>query len=191
VPDPDPLLTEPFTTVTANCAPLANCVAGTVADSWVALMYVVGSAMPPTWTALLLTNPEPDTVSVSALDPAVMVAGLMDAMAGVGVLAPPPAEPPEPALEAGLELPPPHPFTKPTAPSPKTEARKQTKESLNRLKAQTLSKGPSFPTAVNSLLDGLQLSNITCRQSFASHLLVTSPKDGSGVGETLMTWALQ
>jgi hypothetical protein len=151
VPDPDPLLTDPFTTATANCAPLANWVAGTVADSWVALMYVVGSAMPPTWTTLLLTNPEPDTVSVSALDPAVIVVGLIDKMAGVAVLPLPPAELPEP-LEAALVLPPPQPFSKAAATGPKTKPRKQTKESLNRFNAQNLSKRPSFPGAISFLL---------------------------------------
>lgn len=133
---------------------------------------MVGSAVVPTWTTLVLRNPEPVTVSVSAPDPAVIVAGLMDEMAGVGVVAPPPADPPEPELEAGLELPPPHPFTKATAPRPKTKARKRTKESHN---PQTLSKCPTFPNAVNSIV-GLQLSNITRPQSFASHLLVTNLK---------------
>ena len=72
---------------------------------------MVGSAVVPTWTTLVLKNPEPDTVSVSALDPAGIVAGLMDETAGVGVVEPSPAEPPGPELEAGTELPPPHPFT--------------------------------------------------------------------------------
>jgi hypothetical protein len=96
----------------------------------------------------------------------------MDEMAGAGVVAPPPADPPEPEPEAGPELPPPHPFTKAMTPRPKTKARKRTEESQN---PQTLSKRPSFPNAVNSIV-GLQLSNITRRQSFASHLLVTSLK---------------
>jgi hypothetical protein len=85
---------------------------------------VVGSAVVPTWTTLVLRNPEPDTVSVSALDPAGIVVGLMEETAGVGVVAPSPADPPGPALEAGAELPPPHPLTKIAAPTTKTKARK-------------------------------------------------------------------
>jgi hypothetical protein len=85
---------------------------------------VVGSAVVPTWTTLVLRNPEPDTVSVSALDPAGMVVGLMDETAGVGVVALSPADPPAPELEAGAELPPPHPFTKAAAPRPETKTRK-------------------------------------------------------------------
>jgi hypothetical protein len=44
---PAAVLTVPLSTVTASCAPLASCVVGTVAVSWVLLTYVVASAAPP------------------------------------------------------------------------------------------------------------------------------------------------
>jgi hypothetical protein len=122
---------------------------------------VVGSTVVPTLTTLVFRNPEPDTVSVSAADPAVIVVGLMDETAGVGLVVLSPAEAPEP------ELPPPHPFTKAAAPKPKTKARKRTEESHNLHNAQTLSKYPSFPNVLS------QLSNITRRLFFPSLFLVT------------------
>jgi hypothetical protein len=98
----------------------------------------------------VLRNPEPDTVSVTALDPAGIVVGLMDEIAGVGVVPLPPVDPPEPEFELGCELPPPHPFTK--AVRTNTKARKRTDESDDLHCAQTLSKGPSFPNAANSIV---------------------------------------
>jgi hypothetical protein len=121
---------------------------------------VVGSAVVPTWITLVLRNPEPLTVSVRAPDPAVMVVGLMDEMAGVGVaVEPPPAGSPEPELV--LEPPPPHPFSKAATPRAKTKTRKRTEESQNLHRAQTLSKGPYFPRcALNKLAIWIQLINI-------------------------------
>ena len=67
----------------------------------------MASAMPPTETVLLLTNPEPETVRVVALEPAGTLAGLRAEIAGVeGVLFPPLEPEPLPELEPP---PPPHP----------------------------------------------------------------------------------
>jgi hypothetical protein len=71
---------------------------------------------------LVFKNPEPETVRVTALDPAGNVVGLMDEMVGAGVVGPPPADPPGLELEAVWEPPPPHPFTK--AVRTNTKARK-------------------------------------------------------------------
>lgn len=129
---------------------------------------MVDSGVLPTWTTLVVRNPEPDTVSVSGLDPAVIVVGLMDEMAGVGVV-----DPPEPELEAGLEPPPPHPFTKVATPRPKTKTRKRTEESHNLHNAQTLSKDPSFPNAIKSIVGGVTVSQynataVPCRPTFGN-----------------------
>ena len=105
---------------------------------------MVGSAVAPTWITLVLRKPEPLTVRVRAPDPAVMVVGLMEEMAGVGVVVePPPVGSPEPEL--ALEPPPPHPFSKAATPRAKTKTRKRTEEGQNLQRAQTLSKGPYFP----------------------------------------------
>jgi hypothetical protein len=111
---------------------------------------VVDSAVLFTWTTLVVMNPEPDTVRVCALAPAVNLAGLMDEMDGVGVVVPPPADPPEP--EPATEPPPPHPFTKAGTHSAKTKTRKRTEESHNLHDEQTLSKDPSFANAINSIV---------------------------------------
>jgi hypothetical protein len=80
-----------------------------------------------------------------------MVVGLMDEMAGVGVVVePPPAGSPEPEL--ALEPPPPHPFSKAATPRAKTKTRKRTEESQNLHRAQTLSKGPLSQMRLNQLV---------------------------------------
>jgi len=108
----------PFTTVTASSAPLLIWLAGTVAVSWVALTYVVASAVPPTCTTLLETNPVPLIVRVSAFEPAVTLVGLIDMMAGVPLLPEPPVPPPPPEpLEP--EPPPPQPPIRRATPNPK------------------------------------------------------------------------
>ena len=59
--------------------------------------------MPPTWTTLVVRNPEPEIVSVSALEPAGTRFGLIEVTAGVGVvLSPPPLPEPEPPLAQPL-----------------------------------------------------------------------------------------
>jgi len=81
--------------------------------------------MPPISTTLVLTNPEPETVKVSALEPAGTRLGLMDFTAGIGLVLPP--LPPE---VAELE-PPPHPLITPRIPSVKTKVEKRAKRSNN------------------------------------------------------------
>jgi hypothetical protein len=98
---PDELVVVPLDTTTANCIPVANCVAGTVAVNSVLLTYMVASATPPTSITLLLMNPDPMTVIVCGLDPAERLVGLIDEIAGVGVILPPP--PPEPPPLQPLE----------------------------------------------------------------------------------------
>lgn len=94
----------PLATTTARLPPLVNWLAGTVAVSLLALEYVVASEAPPTNTVLLLANPEPETVTVVALDPAGTLSGLTDVMTGVELLLPPPE--PEPLPEPEPPLPP-------------------------------------------------------------------------------------
>lgn len=101
------LETDPLETTTARLPPLVNWVAGMAAVSWVELPKVVASGVPPTKTVLVLTKPEPETVSVVALDPAGTLAGLREEIAGVALLLPPP--PPEPLPEPEEPLPP-HPM---------------------------------------------------------------------------------
>ena len=110
----DPLLYDPFKTATGTCAPLTNCEAGTIAVSCVALPKVVASSALPTWTTLEFRNPEPEMVSVRALEPAGTLLGLMDAIAGVGVVLPTEPLEPEPPLE--------HPPIAPRTPSAKIKA---------------------------------------------------------------------
>jgi hypothetical protein len=103
---PDALFSDPFTTTTANWPALANCVAGTTAVTCELLTYVVAAAVPATWTALELRNPEPDTVKVSAAEPARTLVGLMDEIAGVGVVVPllPDDVEPEPPPHAPISI---------------------------------------------------------------------------------------
>jgi hypothetical protein len=82
---------------------------------------VVVSVVPPTSTTLVERNPDPDTVSVKALAPALAVVGLMDETARVGVV-PLPPEPPDPPEPVEPE-PPPHPGAKRDTPRPKATSR--------------------------------------------------------------------
>lgn len=104
---PGVLLTVPLTTTTERLPPLVNWLAGTAAVSEEALTYVVASAMPPTLTTLLLMNPEPETVSVIAAEPAGTVAGLTELTTGVALVLPPP--PPDPLPDPLPEEDPPPP----------------------------------------------------------------------------------
>jgi hypothetical protein len=122
---------------------------------------------------------------VSALDPAVIVAGLMDEMAGAGAVPPPPADPSEPEPEA--ELPPPHPFTKAATPRTKTKARKRTEKSQNLHNSWTLSKGPTFPNALNSITEWVASSNITPRDHLPAYFLGLLPRIRRAPLATAMT----
>jgi hypothetical protein len=82
-------------------------------------------------TSLVLKNPEPVMVSVTALEPAGALFGLSDAMAGVGVVLPPP----EP------ELLPAHPPTSARTPSEKNKAKKRTEWSERLRDAERITEG--------------------------------------------------
>lgn len=100
---------------------------------------MVGSAVPFTSTTLVEVNPEPLTVRVSAVKPAVMLAGLIDVMAGVGVVPPPPD--PEP------DAPPPHPLVTTSMPISKEKITRRN-EGLRPKPAFT--DLPTFRAACNS-----------------------------------------
>jgi hypothetical protein len=97
--------------------------------------------MPPTWTKLVFRNPEPVMAKVSALVPAGTLLGLMDVMAGVAVVLPPPL--PE------LEPLPPHPLRTPRIPSAKTKVEKRAKRNNNLQNPGNLTEG-----AYLSITDG-------------------------------------
>lgn len=84
--------------------------------------------MPPTWTTLVFRNPEPAMVRVNVLEPAGTRFGLMDVMAGVGVVLPPP---PLPEPEPEPEPPPAQPLMTTRMPSAKTNAEKRAKKDIN------------------------------------------------------------
>jgi hypothetical protein len=93
-------------------------------------------------TSLVLKNPEPVMVSVTALEPAGALFGLIDVMAGVGVVLPPP----EP------ELPPAHPPTNPRTPSEKNKAKKRTEWSEKLRDAERFTEG--VPSEHRRMIEG-------------------------------------
>lgn len=95
-----------------------------------------------------MINPEPDSVRINALEPAGTVVGLMDEIAGVGIVLPPPPDPPEPPDPLELE-PPPQPLRRTRIPSPKNKAKKPTEEIRNPAPEHTFIKGPFFPTQLS------------------------------------------
>jgi hypothetical protein len=74
--------------------------------------------VPPTSTTLVSRNPEPEMVRVTGLEPADIRFGLIEVIAGVGVVLPPPLPEPEPL--------PAHPLITPRIPSAKIKAEKRT-----------------------------------------------------------------
>jgi hypothetical protein len=107
---------------------------------------VVASETPPTSTTLELTNPEPEIVRVSALDPAGALAGLMEEIASAGGVVPPvPLPVPVPFPEPPLELLPPQPVINNVKVLVKTKERKQTNKGRNRPSSPMLTAGPFFP----------------------------------------------
>ena len=84
---------------------------------------MVGSAAPFTSTTLVEMNPEPLTVNVTALEPAVILVGLIDVTNGVGVV-PPPPDPPEPPEPFDPEPLAPQPLITTERLIPKTEMKK-------------------------------------------------------------------
>lgn len=80
---------------------------------------------------LELIKPEPETVSVDAAEPAFSMAGVMEVMAGVGVVVPPP--PPLPP-----ELPEEHPVSKPEEFSARARRKRQNGTERDRLNTKAL-----------------------------------------------------
>jgi hypothetical protein len=76
-----------FVTVTAGVPTLATSLARIAAVTWLALTKVVVLALPPKFTTEPLTKLDPFTVSVKAPDPAVVLAGSNEVIAGRGLLA--------------------------------------------------------------------------------------------------------
>jgi hypothetical protein len=60
-----------------------------VAETWLELVYEVGSTMPPSSIAVFAWKFVPLTVRVSGPEPAATDAGLMEVIVGVGVVPPP------------------------------------------------------------------------------------------------------
>jgi hypothetical protein len=98
--------------------------------------------MPPTWTTLVFRNPEPVMVRARVLEPAGTRFGLMDVMAGVGVVLPPPPLPePLPEPEPEPEPPPAQPPIAIRMPSAKTNAEKRAKKDINLQDPGNLTEG--------------------------------------------------
>jgi hypothetical protein len=85
---------------------------------------------------LLFRNPDPETVSVTTLEPAGTLLGLIDATAGVGVDVPPPLVELEPPLA--------HPLRTPSIPRVKTRPEKR-KKNDNLREAKSFTNGPYLP----------------------------------------------
>ena len=100
---------------------------------------MVASAAPFTWTTLVLTNPEPFTVSDRALDPTITFVGLIDETVGIEVEVVPPPD------SAG---PGPQPLMETITPSVRTNAEKQSGDRHNHQRERTFIVGHYFPKAV-------------------------------------------